>query len=77
MARFVIFGVHGSDDVMVNVDHVIAVDQVEDSTREEGRNTCRLWLTAPLWTDGDGNSGQTYIDVAGCLLDTQEMLNTR
>lgn len=75
MGRFVIFGTPGSYDVMVNTDHVVAIDQGADAELGDSNTTCRLWLTSKLWTDDEGENGQNYVDVVGCLLDVQAVLN--
>ncbi len=65
MARFIWFGVHESADIVVNTDHIIAVEQIEDGER----STCRLHLTRTLWDEQD------YIDVVGDLFSTHAIIN--
>jgi hypothetical protein len=75
--RFVIFGTPGGDDVMVNVDQVVAVDQLTDNELGDDDTTCRLWLTTECWIDDEGTHGQNWVTVTGCLLDIHTMLNGR
>lgn len=76
MARFVLFGAHGDLDVVVNADHVISVDQIGDSTQAGERDTCRLFLSGPIWVDHDqDDAGMWHIDVIGCLFEVHRMLN--